>query len=250
MVIVDRTTSSDTVYDSPESTDIPHHDQAFSRSVAEHSPDVPDIPTPEAYRAAVDAQYRNHAIEQGCARVREIEENVITPAMRRIESADPSRQLVGLDHRLKGEDRLYEKVESHLRASPDITYGEAFAKVKDAVRFTFQYKEACYAEGVIADCTRLEEAGFERADLRNTWANEEYKGINSRWRLPGSAQLFEVQFHTQSSFEAKQETHQAYEKIRDPATPKSERDELMEYQREVSARIPIPPGAPGIPNYP
>jgi hypothetical protein len=87
-------------------------------------------------------------------------------------------------------------------------------------------------------------------DLRNTWAGEEYKGINSRWRVPESGQLFEVQFHTQSSFEAKQETHLAYEKIRDPATPKPEREELMAYQREVSARIHIPPGAPGIPNYP
>jgi hypothetical protein len=170
--------------------------------------------------------------------------------MLRIESEDPYRHLVGLDHRLKGEDRLSEKVESHLRASPDISYYEAFAKVKDAVRFTFKYEESRYAEGVITDCARLEEAGFKRVDLRNTWANGEYKGINSRWRVPESGQLFEVQFRTQSSFGAKQQTHQAYEKIRDPATPKSERDELMDYQGEVCARIPIPPGAPGIPNYP
>jgi hypothetical protein len=249
-LIVDRPTLGDTADNSTESTDIAHQDQAFSYKVTEQPPHVPDIPTPEVYRAVVDAQYRKHAIEQGCARVREIEENVVTPAMLRIESADPSRRLVGLDHRLKGEDRLSEKVEFHLRASPDITYDEAFAKVKDAVRFTFEYKEAHYAEGVIADCTRLEEAGFKRVDLRNTWANEEYKGINSRWRIPESGQLFEIQFHTRSSFEAKQETHQAYEKIRDPATSKSERDELIEYQREVSARIPIPPGAPGIPNCP
>lgn len=157
--------------------------------------------------------------------------------MLRIEPADPSRRLVGLDHRLKREDRLSEKAESYLRASPDITYDEAFAKVKDAVRFTIEYMEGHYAEGVVADCTRLEEAGFKRVDLRNTWASEEYKGINSRWRVPESGQLFEAQFHTRSSFEAKQETHQAYEKIHDPVTPKSARDELMAYQHEVSAII-------------
>jgi hypothetical protein len=55
-------------------------------------------------------------------------------------------------------------------------------------------------------------------DRRNSWANEEYKGINSRWRVPNTGQLFEVQFHTQVSFEAKEETHWAYEKLRDPAT--------------------------------
>src|SRR5215469_6599980 len=60
--------------------------------------------------AMVDAAYRQHAIDQGCARVREVEENVITPAMRRIESADPTRHLVGLPYRLKAKERLSEKV--------------------------------------------------------------------------------------------------------------------------------------------
>lgn len=234
--------------DTPELREIPPQHARSSSDTLSARPR--EVPTPEAYRAAVDAAYRKHAIDEGCTRVREIEENVITPAMRRIESADPSRHLVGLDHRLKSEDRLTQKVESHLRANPDISYGDAFAKVKDAVRFTFQYSENRYAEGVLKDCGRLEEAGFKRVDLRNTWSNAEYKGINSRWRTPESGQLFEVQFHTQVSFEVKQETHRAYEKIRDPATPKSERDVLLAYQREVSARIPVPPGAMDISNYP
>jgi hypothetical protein len=137
-VIVDRLTFLDTANDAAESPDNSHHYRSSWDKLAEHTPDLPDIPTPGAYRAAVDAQYRKHAIEQGCARVREVEENVVTPAMLRIESADSSRRLVGLDHRLKGEDRLSEKVESYLHASPDISYHEAFAKVKDAVRFTFE----------------------------------------------------------------------------------------------------------------
>ncbi len=47
---------------------------------------------------------------------------------------------------------------------------------------------------------------------------EQYKGINSRWRVPASRQIFEVQFHTYASFEAKQETHGAYEKMRSRVT--------------------------------
>src|ERR1700751_3592953 len=97
----DRPTHGDTADDPSQSIEIHHHNNSFSSNFTEHSPDLPDIPTPDAYRAAVDAQYRKHAIEQGCARVREIEENVVPPAMLRIESKDPYRHLVGLDHRLK-----------------------------------------------------------------------------------------------------------------------------------------------------
>ena len=78
---------------------------------------------------------------------------------------------------------------------------------------------------------------------------EEYKGINSRWRVPGNGQLFEVQFHTRASLDAKEETHWAYEKLRDPATVKAEQEALPEYQCDVSAGIPIPPGAVDIPDY-
>jgi hypothetical protein len=62
------------------------------------------------YRATVGAVERAYAIDQGYARVREIEENTVTPAMRRIEAEDSERHLVGLENRLKGKDRLTEKI--------------------------------------------------------------------------------------------------------------------------------------------
>ena len=200
------------------------------------------------YRADVDAVGRAYAIDQGYARVQEIEEKTITPAMRRIEAEDSGRILIGLEHRLKGKDRLEEKLAEAMteRArTPD----QALATVKDAIRYTFCYPDDRYAEGVRADCDRLERADFEPVERRNSWGNDEYKGINSRWRVPETSQLFEVQFHTQASFEAKQETHGAYEKLRDPATVKAEQEALSAYQREVTARIPIPPAATEIPDY-
>ena len=63
---------------------------------------------------------------------------------------------------------------------------------------------------------------------------------------PESGLLFEVQFHTRASFEAKQLTHAAYERLRNSLTPDIERDELQEFQRKVSAEIPIPPRVAGI----
>lgn len=201
------------------------------------------------HRATVDAAYRDYAIERGYARVRETEQEIVTPAMLRIEAADPARHLAGLDHRLKGQDRLTEKVISHMQSNPELSCEQAFIKVKDAIRYTLIYAEEHYADGIKEDVGRLGEQ-FTIVDLRNSWPTEEYKGINSRWRVPGNGQIFEVQFHTQASFDAKQLTHAAYEKIRDPSTSKEAREELQDYQRQVSAEIPEPRDASSIQNYP
>jgi hypothetical protein len=233
--------------DAPKTGDIPE-DRRRTPEVSE-APDIPDrVAYFTEYREKVDVTYRAHAIDQGCDRVRAVEETVVTPAMRRIESADPDRFLVGLEHSLKGRDRLSEKVQAHLLANPEISYSDAFAKIKDAIRYTFQYSDEKYASGVLADAVRLREAGFKCVDSRNAWSGEQYKGLNSWWRVPDSGQLFEVQFHTRASFEAKQETHDAYEKLRNPATSERELDGLEQYQRRVTARVPVPPGATDIPD--
>ncbi|HLH82435.1 MAG TPA: hypothetical protein VKV38_04170 [Trebonia sp.] len=189
------------------------------------------------------------SVRRGCADIRETEEKVVTPAMLRIEAEDPDRHLIGLEFRRKGEDRIMEKVARQLEAQPDLTPADALTTVKDAIRYTYQYTEEHYAEGVYADIGRLQTAGFELIELRNSWSGEEYKGINSRWRVPENGQLFEVQFHTKISFEAKQLTHPAYERLRNPATTNAERDELEDFQRRVNAYIPIPPHAQAIPEH-
>jgi hypothetical protein len=201
------------------------------------------------HRVKVDAAYRAYAIEQGCARVEQIEASVVTPAMRRIEAEDPDRHLAGLEHRLKGKDRLTEKVEDYLKSNAEMSTNQAFAKVKDAIRYTFQYSEDRYTEGVLTDVERLKDQ-FEVVDVRNSWSDAEYKGVNSRWRVSENGQVFEVQFHTAASLQAKEVTHWAYEKIRSPETSKQQRNDLQEYQRRVAAGIPVPPNADEIPNYP
>lgn len=199
-------------------------------------------------RAKVDAAVRAYAIDQGYERVSEIEKGTVTPAMLRIEAEDPERHLAGLENRLKGKDRLAEKVEFDVMKKGR-TVDQAFANVKDTIRYTFVYDEAKYTAGVYADCERLVSAGFGRFDRRNSWDEDEYKGINSRWRIPGSSQLFEVQFHTQASLDAKEETHSAYERIRSLPEDDEEMADLRAYQREVTSKVPIPPGALGIPDY-
>jgi hypothetical protein len=191
----------------------------------------------------------NGAVEARCDRIAETEERLISPGVREVEGQDAGRCLVGFEHRLKGAERIKDKVAEGIEERGR-TLDEALSTVKDAIRYTFQYNEERYASGVSADIDRMKVRGFEQVECRNSWADDQYKGINSRWREPATGQLFEVQFHTRISFEAKQFTHGAYERLRDPTTTRSELPELRRFQREVSEKVLIPPGATEIPNYP
>ena len=94
---------------------------------------------------------------------------------------------------------------------------QAVSLVPDAIRYTFQYQEARYTQGVLADIERLKDQGFELDKLKNSWSDDQYKGINSQWIEPDTGQRFEVQFHTRISFEAKQLTHERLRTAPHPA---------------------------------
>jgi hypothetical protein len=159
--------------------------------------------------------------------------------------------LVGKEYRLKERDRLKDKVAAELATNFDADVYEVVASVHDGVRYTLQYDEAEYTSGVLADIACMKDQGFKLTRLKNLWADAEYKGINSQWRDSETGQAFEMQFHTQASFEAKQITHKAYERLRNPQTMTEEESrELKNYQCEVTSRIPIPNDAFDILEYP
>ena len=63
----------------------------------------------------------NARVEAACDRIAKREEEEISPALRATESQDPDRHLIGFDDRLKGRDRIKEKVydnDQGVRASP------------------------------------------------------------------------------------------------------------------------------------
>jgi hypothetical protein len=157
--------------------------------------------------------------------------------------------LEGFDHRIKGEDRLEEKVAERLEGEPDKSSVEIMRKISDAIRYTFCFQPENYTRGYYDIKERFESHGHEMSYSKNYWAHAEYKGVNTRWVTP-EGQRFEVQFHTSDSFHAKhQVTHLAYERIRDPTTKRAELRELHAFQREVSSWIQVPDGAADIPDY-
>jgi hypothetical protein len=193
---------------------------------------------------------QNAEASKCCADLRDEADKVILPAMRRIEATDPGRGLAGLEHMLKGEDRLKEKIADELFAKPAISAREALNEVADPVRFTLSYPSERYADGILADVDSIKAEGFELIKLKNLWADNQYKGINSQWRRPETGLRFEMQFHTPESLEAKELTHEAYERIRGADTSRAERSELRAFQRRVNALLVTPPDIAKIKDFP
>lgn len=191
----------------------------------------------------------NQQIEAHCDRIAAREREKITPTLCAIESQDPHRHLVGLKDCVKGRDRIKEKVAKSM-AEKGLTAKEAISRIPDTIRYTLQYDEAQYAQGVSADVARIRSQGFKLDILKNSWSSDQYKGVNSQWIEPQTGQRFEVQFHTRISFEAKQITHDSYERLRMMKADKFEEMVLEAFQKKVSAEVPIPPGVADIPDYP
>jgi hypothetical protein len=190
----------------------------------------------------------NAQVEAGCDRIAQAESRITD----RMEDAERASEglLAGKEFRLKDRDRLKDKVAAAREGAPGADSIRILANIHDAVRYTLQYDDSDYAERVQSAVGLLKNRGFDLIKLKNFWDDSEYKGINSQWLDRGTGQTFEMQFHTPISFEAKQVSHKAYERLRNPRTTEEESGELHDYQREVSSKIPKPIGAADIQEFP
>ena len=200
------------------------------------------IPADEAVAANVPAQpaeeYAGTLAREKLARAA-LEEPLITAILRQMESDACSLQ--GLDSRLKSEESLARKIQTDA-AADGITEDEAAAKIADVLRYTLCIPEDEYAATVKATLQKLTDAGCSVIKFKNTWGGFGYKGINSQLKTPGGY-VFELQFHTPASYNAKEEAHKNYEAIRDPATSPEERNRLEEFSRDLFRQVPVPDGA-------
>jgi hypothetical protein len=196
---------------------------------------------------------QNAEIDRGYSRICGVGERIIAPRILAVEGDDPTRTLAGFERRIKGANRLKEKIADLLESPSRLTASDALGAIVDVVRFTFTYRETRYTQGVLTDVERLKADGFTLDRLKNTWTSDQYKGINSQWLEPTSGVRFEVQFHTQASLEAKELAHKAYERIRiiTERTSEAEQEaaELEAFQGKVNAIVPVPPDVSVIEDY-
>ena len=158
--------------------------------------------------------------------------------------------LEGWKFRLKGEDRLKEKIAEKVGHEPRRAPAEEGREINDAIRFTFCFEPGDYVKGYADIKQRLEAREYRMIYSKNYWHDDsEYKGINTRW-ISAEYCRFELQFHTPESFHAKQEvTHGSYERARNPLTGRSERREIEAFQREVCFWITMPSEVETIPDH-
>jgi hypothetical protein len=192
-----------------------------------------------------DEQLALRRVAEGRDEVGGYGERGITPAMRRIEAGLEHGNLVPdtENFALKSPDRFKEKLAKMISLEPDVAPGDLAARIHDGIRYTFLFADPSYSDGVRAVENGLAGEGYALVWRKPNWSGEEYKGINTQWRDPDTGVLFEVQFHTPASWDAKQRTHDSYEKVGSPATRLEDRTRLRAYQRQVSASVPLPPGA-------
>ena len=175
----------------------------------------------------------------------------LTPAMRRIEAQLERGQLLPdtENYALKTPDGFKESFADLISRHPDKTAEELSHEVHDGIRYAYIFENDDYSDATLQVHSRLKSQGFELEARRNIWKSLEYKGINTRWRDPAHDLVFEVQFHTPSSWDAKQRMQRSFRRIKDPATPPAERVQLRTIQAKTSAVVPVPPGAASIPDY-
>lgn len=160
----------------------------------------------------------------------------ITKDMQRIAG---NNTLAGLEFRKKTADSLTRKIITDSQTE-NISLAEAASKINDALRYTTILNVDTFAMDYLSMKQRLIKEGFEIVKVKNTWLTDgPYKGVNTVLKKYGIN--FEMQYHTQESFDLKNgPLHELYEKRRLPSTTKAEKYKLDNEMLELSKSLKVP----------
>ena len=157
--------------------------------------------------------------------------------------------LGGLDFRLKGLDSIRRKIEDKYVKQQGLSVADAVQKIGDVLRYTILLTPLDYSHDVQQAIFAFQEKGYRVTDEENSWqSGDAYSGLHYSLVTP-SGRPIEVQFHTDASFDFKQnKTHKLYEEMRLPSTPLKRQQEIWDILAKEWDHIPIPPGATEFPN--
>jgi SPP1 gp7 family putative phage head morphogenesis protein len=123
--------------------------------------------------------------------------------------------MVGLEHRVKSQASLSEKIGTRAGKSSLV---DATEQIHDTVRYTMKFKDSDYIASVTRTVDDLRTAGYQ-VTTRNNWARgNPYYGVNAQVVTPDGVKM-EMQFHTSSSLALKAKTHPIYEELRVSSDP-------------------------------
>ncbi len=163
----------------------------------------------------------------------------VTAIMKSMKSKDA--HLAGLDFRLKTRESISRKLVTNSK-DMEVSLEEAVPTIKDALRYTMVIDEEDYARITAQLLDDLIARGYAITKFRNYWKEEGYQGINTFIRTPDGI-IFELQFHTEKSYDTKEKEHVLYEKIRSDSASEEEKAALTKESNAVYAQVPVPPEA-------
>ena len=124
----------------------------------------------------------------------------------------------------------------------EVSAREVGPTINDVLRYTMIVDDEKYARVTTQMIDALIEDGNLVYKIHNYWDSDDYRGLNMSFQKPDGI-LFELQFHTPDSYDAKNETHELYEIIRSDYSSDEEKTEAFEARREREMAVPVPEGA-------
>ncbi len=184
-------------------------------------------------------------------------EKSITPFLLSVAERCKGR-LAGLNYRFKARDSLERKIRGDVECKKrSLSRGSAtdvaidipsiVQSMGDALRYTMLIPDDEYCSTVINTRKVLEEMGNPAVKFKNYWEKGDmYQGINDNYRNVDTNFVFELQFHTQASWDLKAQSHIIYEKFRVCKDP-MEQHKLFEEGVKLALTLNVPQGVDKIP---
>lgn len=154
-------------------------------------------------------------------------------------SKEANATMTGLEYKLKSEASLARKIKTDA-IKDAVSYSETAKGINDALRYTMIFDAEKFVNQYAEVRSALEKKGFNWLKVKNTWQDGAvYKGVNTVLEFKG--QRFELQFHTQESYDLKNgELHELYERARLPNTAIKEKEQLLAKMKALSATLRSP----------
>lgn len=145
-------------------------------------------------------------------------------------------KIQGLNYRIKSKESYLRKIESKYSEN-----GNKY-EINDILRYTYIGSNNKLTEKTLYNIQDMKQKGYETIKIKNTWNVKTipYKGINTIVKDKDGFK-FEVQYHTQESFNLKNnEMHELYEKARVLEKNSEEYLNLSKQMFDMSEKLHIP----------
>ena len=152
-------------------------------------------------------------------------------------------KMYGLEHKLKTEESIKRKIDTDSEEK-DISVGEAAASIKDTIRYTTIASDNSFVDSYEKFKSNMSDNGYKEVRCKNYFdlynqGKVKHKSVQSVFETP-DGHVFEVQFHTPASQEAKDKKIPIYEERRKPGLSKERQMELEREMEKLAEKVPEP----------